>query len=444
MIKSKSMKGSINKRMFLFDESKEVKLKLQLFYKERAVRRSAVIDAAIKYKDGCLTLYAEEVLTSRNLDKGLGVFFMKDFGKSDYKVKEANVGSQAVELKIGEKLLFNHSYLEKGKRVFSMKLKHIMYSCEGMGHPTCYRLTKVSSSLISPYLTGFTLSGNTVVGIQPTEYSGECFNDKISLSRDEHYVYLETEDNITDVLSVLSFFFCSPVEYDMVYSSDQNGRSVIEVCTPSYKVLAVKRNNILGYLFSKDICLDYLTDFLEITKCCSGKNPITDALKQYIDHYVRVEYLDNISKLLLYHTIIEKMVGVGKDNATYSIIYKFLKKKHIDVEKINDRIASKGIKNEEGQTIDNFVQLRNFFVHHLGSKKALEFLEESDMLFNLKATITFILLNEMGIEDVSFDKQFHALSIFDDSVEECDTFTELFNESRRLASGTGNEDVIRQ
>ena len=202
------MPSSINMQMFPFDESSEIKLKLQLFYKEQGVRTSAVIDAGIKYKDGCLTLYFEEVLTSKNLDKGLGIFFMKDFGKSDYKVKEANVGGQAIELKIGDKLLFNNSYLEKGKRVFSMELKHIAYSYEGTRHSTCYRLTTVSSSLISPYLTGFTFSGNTVIGTQPTEYSGGCLNGKISLFRDEHYVYLKTEDSISDILSVLSVFFC--------------------------------------------------------------------------------------------------------------------------------------------------------------------------------------------------------------------------------------------
>lgn len=112
------MPSSINIQMFPFDESSEIKLKLQLFYKEQGVRASAVINAGIKYKDGCLTLYFEEVLTSKNLDKGLGIFFMKDFGKSDYKVKEANVGGQAIELKIGDKLLFNNSYLEKGKESF--------------------------------------------------------------------------------------------------------------------------------------------------------------------------------------------------------------------------------------------------------------------------------------------------------------------------------------
>ena len=398
---------------------------------------STVIDAGIKYKDGCLTLYFEEVLTGKNLDKGLGIFFMKDFGKSDYKVKEANVGGQAIELKIGDKLLFNNSYLEKEKRVFSMELKHIAYSYEGTRHPTCYRLTTVSSSLISPYLTGFTFSGNTVIGTQPTEYSGGCFNGKISLFRDKHYVYLETEDSVSDILSVLSVFFCCPVEYDMAYSTDKNGKSFVEVYTPSYMVLAVKRNNILGYLFSNDICLDYLTDFLEVTSCCGSKFPISDVMEQYIDHYVRVEYLDSISKLLLYHTIIEKMAGVGKDNDTYNIIHKFLKEKHIDVEKINDGIASKGIKNEEDQTIDNFVQLRNFFVHHLGSKKAQDFLRDSDMLFYLKMAITVLILKKMGIEDLKFDKQFHGISIFDDSIDECDTFTALFEAQGMEGTGDG-------
>ena len=47
------MPSSINIQMFPFDESLEIKLKLQLFYKEQGVRTSAVIDAGIKYKDGC-------------------------------------------------------------------------------------------------------------------------------------------------------------------------------------------------------------------------------------------------------------------------------------------------------------------------------------------------------------------------------------------------------
>lgn len=42
------MKGGIGKQMFLFEESTEVKLKLQLFYKEQGVRTSGVIDAAIR------------------------------------------------------------------------------------------------------------------------------------------------------------------------------------------------------------------------------------------------------------------------------------------------------------------------------------------------------------------------------------------------------------
>ena len=44
----------------------------------------------------------------------------------------------------------------------------------------------------------------------------------------------------------------------------------------------------------------------------------------------------------------------------------------------------------------------------------------------MKMAIVVLLLKNMGIENVKFDKQFHGISIFDDSIDECDTFTALF------------------
>ena len=69
---------------------------------------------------------------------------------------------------------------------------------------------------------------------------------------------------------------------------------------------------------------------------------------------------------------------------------------------------------------------------------------QTEKVSNQKAAITIILLDDLGIQDVRYDKQFHALSIYDESVKECDTFTELFNEARELASDTGKDDVIKQ
>jgi len=69
-----------------------------------------------------------------------------------------------------------------------------------------------------------------------------------------------------------------------------------------------------------------------------------------------------------------------------------------------------------GKEITNFVQLRNFFVHHLGSKEAENFLNESDMLFYLKLTISILILNRIGVSDIVFDKNFQGISVFDESV----------------------------
>ena len=136
----------------------------------------------------------------------------------------------------------------------------------------------------------------------------------------------------------------------------------------------------------------------------------------YISNYIRAEYLDNISKLLLYSSILEKMANVKIGDETYDVIKDYLHKNRINIEKINDNIEKKKLFDVGGKEIINFVQLRNFFVHHLGSKEAEIFLNESDMLFYLKITITILILNKIGVTEIIFDKNFQSISVFDESV----------------------------
>ena len=139
-------------------------------------------------------------------------------------------------------------------------------------------------------------------------------------------------------------------------------------------------------------------------------------LKNYISGYVRAEYLDDISKLTIYTTILEKMAGVKVDDDTYRCIKKYLVQRRIRVTKIDDNISKSKIKNEDNDNISNFIQLRNFFIHHLGSEKAETFLKKSDMLFNLKLCITILLLYRLGFQDISFTPDFKHLSIFDENI----------------------------
>ena len=414
-----------NRQLFPFDERNEIKMKIQFPFKKQRNNKPIKIDASIKYDGAELLLYAEESLKSKKTNNDLQSLFMVEFTEDYYVIQDAKVNDLPIEIiKLGV-IRFNSSQLEKDKKVFSMQIKDISYSYKGNKSSKCYRICSAASVLLIPYLTDFAYKGNTIVGMVPTRYNGKLFNRHLSLFRDDKYVYIKAKDNISDILSVLSFFFCNPVEYDMACTCNNDGEYVVDVIPPNYKVIAAKKNNILEYLYSNDKDLGYLTDFFEITRDSGSKFPISDILKRYIDNFVRVEYLDNISKLLLYETILEKMAGVEINQKAYSIIRSFLKDKHINVEKINDHISNNKLKNEKDKTIFNFVQLRHFFVHHLGSKEAADFLQNSDMLFYLKEAITILILEELGIKDIKFDKVFHEISIFDDKVDECETFSRL-------------------
>lgn len=116
--------------------------------------------------------------------------------------------------------------------------------------------------------------------------------------------------------------------------------------------------------------------------------------------------------------MLEKMAGVQKGEDTYKIIQTYLEEKHICIEKINAGVNIAGIKNGDGKKVENFVQLRNFFVHDLGSRKAEKFLRDSKMLFNLKLTLTILLLNLLDIENIKFDRMYHEVSVFDRTIKE--------------------------
>ena len=424
MIQNENIKRNIMvDNVFLFNESNEIKFKLQLFYKENDCRRAVQFDAAIRMNDGELIMLIEYGNSKYTEDQT--ILLLSEYKKDDYRIIDSTINEKDVSLKLYSSIQFTRFYLEKGKKYCSMSINHIHYEYIGNSVPTCYRLTPIASQSLIPYLTGLAVQESIVVGIRPTDYYGKCLGNKFYMYRDEHRVYVQTEENMSDIMSVLSFFFCNPIEYDMV-SSYEHGNRKIDFTVPEYKIMGSKRNEMLGYLFYKNYCMGHLYDFLKMTNNSRFLILKINMVKTYIDNMVRAEYLDSISKLLLYHSIIEKIAEVGNTTDTYNLIHKFFRKEHLNIEKLNDGIESKGIQNENKENISNFVQLRNFFVHHLGSKKAQDFLRDSDMLFYLKMAITILLLKRIGIEDVKFDKQFHGISIFDDSIDECDTFTALF------------------
>ena len=146
--------------------------------------------------------------------------------------------------------------------------------------------------------------------------------------------------------------------------------------------------------------------------------------KNVLSH--QVEEKDEETLLRVRNTLLPLTTNYHKP--TYNVINKYLKDNHFNVDKINDRKPPKDCKKKK-ITINNFVELRNDFVHNLGSKEALDYIENSDVLFFLKLAITILLLKKMGIEDIKFDKHYHKISVFDNSIEECDAISELLKKA---------------
>ncbi len=417
-------------KYFLFNERHTISFQIQLFNNFQEKRSSITIDAKIKLEDGSLVLYVD--LNSQN-NKGIeniSQYLSKEYKKKDYKILNAKVCRKLIHLELDCNIKFTSFVSETNRKFCAMPLKRFSYTFDGPVHSICYRLTSIASTLLTPYLNTLVSNNNgIVVGVKAITRSGSCYNKKFSLCSGNKYVYLTTDDNNpTEVLTTFSFFFCNPIEYDMLLSQTKDNKCRVEVHTPEYKKAASKGNEMLEYLFSNNMCLAHLDVYLGLT---GTVNPIPQdfsLIDILISYYVRADYLDNVSKLLLYHSILEKIVGVHKDCDTYKEIHKYLKEMHINIEKINDNISAANIKNEyEGnQPIDNFVKLRNYFIHHLGSKKAIEFLRDNDMLFYLRLTITILILKKLGIEDVRFDKYFHNITVFDNTVEEYNYIAEMF------------------
>ena len=201
---------------------------------------------------------------------------------------------------------------------------------------------------------------------------------------------------------------------------------LINITTPNYKIQATNKNKILDNLFSEEKSLSHLFEFLDIIDSnIVLTSEQSQLIKNCISNYIRAEYLDNTTKLLIYTTILSKIAGAEKNKDTYSTIKHFFKSFHIDIDIINCNINKRNIKNEKNKNIENFIELRNFFIHHFGSKEAVDFLDNHSLLFLIKSAITIILLKLIGVKEIVYDKRFHSLSIFNNDIEECDYFSKL-------------------
>jgi hypothetical protein len=401
-------------KKFLYDEDLKIQVEIKVYY--NSSRESFVFNGFILYKQCSLNLFVNMTRQTLFAQQKLSEAYHSPIKRSNYKVTKALIGQEKIELeKPDEEILFTKGLKANGRELVSMPLKRIMFTCEGETKANMYRMTSVCTPLLYNPFCFLIDDENHITGRRYTQLSDNCFNIPFTVSKSGNYAYIET-DKIDILLLLFSFYYCTYIEYDMASYPCKDGKICIEIKTPQYKVMVNNPIPSRDFLFSNQKNLGSFTDFLYLTNECGDSLFHDELFSKYISYYVKAEYLDNVSKLIIYTTILEKMAMVKISDSTYDRIKNYLDNKKIDIRKIDSNVSKSKIKNEKGRTISNFVMLRNSFVHHLGSEKAEQFLRESDMLFYLKMCITILLLYRMGIKDVKFDQNFAHLSLFDECI----------------------------
>lgn len=395
-------------------------VRMRIFVKTGKERKCIIFTGSIVIEENVPTLYVNLKDIDKN-DRELLIF--KEHKAQECKVLEAKCGENAISLKIKGNIAFLRCFRKEDGYKSCAILKGISFSVIKLKecNRTTYRLTPSANGLIG-YLNTFLVSGNIVKGIAPITDHWNYIGEEITATHNRGHVYIQYEGNIEKLLEVFSFYCCSHVEADRKYHNDSTS-GYLEIIPPHTKTLKKDaRNDAFGYLFSNGECLDDWHTYLS-----SIQEHHSEKLSLYINNFVRAEGLDEVSKLIIYCSILEKLADVGFDD-TYPQIKKYLLSQHILVDKLNCDIEHKGFK-INGKNIDNFYTLRSLFVHHLGNKEAVDYLENSDMLFFIKLAISIILLKKLGISKIAFDEKFSEICVLDNTVDKTDYISRMIKDS---------------
>lgn len=405
-------------REYLLEERLDINFEAVGYYGKRnkdGKRPSFKFNAHIVYIQNDLVLYSIIPEQDDVAQKELLEALHSPIKKGDYTIKKSYIGNanNCIDLEMPGEIRFTQHAFISDQEAVAMSLKQIKFSYKEQSNGVICRLSSVCSSILFGPLDLLMNDEDFMTWKKNSNLDKQCFGKPFAISKKGNHAYIKTTQ-IDNILSVFSFYFCTHFECDMISTPEQNGIVNIQIKAPRYKTTSGNSLKTIGYLLLGQTSLGSFRGFLSATKDCNGElwnNQLSDG---YISGFIRAEYLDEISKLIIYTTILEKMTGGRKKNDTYRRIRDSLAQKKIGISKIDNNISNRKLKNEKGDTISNFVQLRNFFVHHLGSEEAELFLRNSDMLFNLKLTITILLLYRSGFSEIRFKPEFAHLSVFDE------------------------------
>ena len=409
----------MNKK-YITEEKIDICFEAIVYYGERKneQRDSYKFKAHIIYDQNEIILFAFMSEQDDFAKKKLLETLRTPIKKGDMKIHQAYIGDKgnSIDLLRPDEIRFTYNAPD----VVAMYLEKICFSYEDEVKGSIYRLSAVCSSMLKSTPEYLFKEEDYTAWLKDSTYDRHCFDITFSLAQYKEHTFLKT-DEIDNLLDVVSFYHTTLFEYDMAIIPERNGKINTIIKSPQYRISSDNSQKTIGYLLSGEKNLGTFSAFLSVSKDCDNHLRNDMFLARYISNYVRAAYLDDVSKLIIYTTILEKMASVRNNDDTHKCIKNYLAKNRINIKKIDDTILDyqfkKKLRDEKGNIISNFIQLRNYFVHHLGSEEAEKFLQNRNLLFNLKLTITILILYRLNITEIKFKPGFLHLSVFDDCLK---------------------------
>lgn len=389
------------------NKENDIRISMVIYKGSRGYERQSVqIDASIHYESNRLIL-------SVNLDKqkksrgDIFGFIREDVNITNIQVLHAEIGGEKIKLLFCDnKIRFLSAHLEGKESIVTAELKKVSYT-GNKENVNRFRLSATANDL-QAYLNTLNIER---WHIEMCSREINYQEKKYILLHDTNRVWIETrENNINDLLILISFFYAVPVECDI-----QVVNGVTTIQKTEWNLGEGKwQNRALTQLHTESKSYSIFWEYIVLVN--SGID-IGERTKMYIHEFVRCQQLDQESKLHGYCAILANMANVEKNEYSYDKIAKFLNKEHhIVAKKLDGDLLEKKIKKCPTENVTDFYDLRNFFEHQLGSCEARKFLEESLILERLEIAINIVILHQLGANDVRFDSRFKNNSIFNDSV----------------------------
>lgn len=226
--------------------------------------------------------------------------------------------------------------------------------------------------------------------------------------------------NIDGLLSLLTLYTQCPITTVATFSFDSDGNQLVSWKPSKYDMSKeVLRNFELDYMYigQSNRLRDYLENATWIDFSEHDKKELTKAIYTYASS----KYIPFPLQFLTIYSILDSFAGNKYGQDPYGVMEKGLMNFGVDIRMIG-KSTDKAIKdlgltlkrdNNKSKAVTNFCDLRNYIMHFMSTTEIDNYLDQAELVSNMKFAVVVLLLKKLGFSECGFKKEWKHLSIME-------------------------------